>query len=130
LRRGKNGEEQASRRLASVTRRGDDAQCASTNPAAAALVAESWTPAAATYDVACRTPPVSNRTCADDEEDSRAIVERIVHGDQTVGVNHDFFRELHRIERGVEGATLFIAAGAGDTAVEHARKHRARLCDL
>jgi len=130
LGRAKNGEEKRSGRLAAITGRGDNAQRPPPDPAAAAFVAERRTPTAAAHDLARRAPPVSDGSGADDQQNSRAVLERVVHRDESVGIDHDFFSELFGVERRVQCATLFVAAGAGDSAVEHARDYGSRLGDL
>jgi len=127
---GQNGEEQGRWRLASVTRGRDDAQRAPSDPATAPLVAESRTPTATADDLSSRTPAVSDRAGSHDEENSRTVVKRIVQCDQAVGIDDDFFRELLRIERGMQRATLFVPTGPGDATVKNAWEHGAWLRDL
>jgi len=81
---GKDGEEQSRGGLASVAGRGDNAQRALTDPATAPFVAEGRAPTAATNDLSGWTPAVGDRAGPDDEKNSRAVVERIVHRDQAV----------------------------------------------
>jgi len=127
---GQNGEEKGSRRLPSVARRRDNAQRAPSDPATATLVAECRTPAATANDLSSRAPAVSDRAGSHDEENSRTLVERIVHRDQAVRIDDDFFRELLCIEGGMQRATLFVPTGPGDAAVKNAGEHGAWLRDL
>jgi len=127
---GKDGEEQGCRRLPAIARRCDDTECAASDPAAAAFIAKRRTPSAATDDLTRRAATVGDRTGPDDEQDSRAILERVVKRDEAVGVDHHFFSELFGVERRVECATLFVASCAGNSAVQHAREDRSRLSDL
>jgi len=53
-----DGEEKRRWRLAAIARGSDDAQCTSTDPAAASFVAERRTPAAAAHDLTGRTAAV------------------------------------------------------------------------
>jgi len=117
LGRGQNGEEKSCWRFASVARCGDDAQRALSDPATATLVSEHGTPAAAANDLAGGAPAVSDRAGSHHEENSRPVVEGIVHRDQAVGIDNDFFRELLRVERGMERATLLVPPGSGDATV-------------
>jgi len=130
LRSGENRKEQCRRRLSAIARCGDDAERAPSYPATASFVAERETPTAAADDLSGRAPAVCDGARARDEKNSRPVVESIVHRDQAIGVDDDLFGELLRVERRMERSTLLVAAGAGDAAVENARKHRARLCDL
>jgi len=130
LGRGQNGEEKCCRWLTSVARGGDDAQRALSDPAAAALVAKHGAPPAATNDLSGRAPAVRDRAGAHDEENSRAVVERIVHRDQAIRIDDDFFRQLPRIESGMERATLLVPPCTGDATVQNAREHSAWLCNL
>jgi len=127
---GEDREQQCSRRLASIARGGHNAERAATDPAAASFITEGRTPAAAPHDLASRTAAVCNRASPDDQQDPRAIVESIVHRDQSVGVDDDFFGELHRIECSLKCATLLVATRAGDTAVKDPRNHSAWLGDF
>jgi len=99
LGRGENREEKRGRRLSAIARSSDDAQRASSNPAAASFVPERRTPATATYDLTGGTTAVSYRSSADDEQNSRPVLECVVHRDQAVGINDDFFRQLLGVQR-------------------------------
>ncbi len=77
-----------------------------------------------------RASAVRDRAGPHDEENSGAVVERIVHCDQAVRIDDDFFRKLLRIQSGMERATLLVPPGTGDATVKDARKHGAWLCNL
>jgi len=127
LSRGEDGEEKCRRGLASVARGRDDAQRALSDPPATTFVAERRAPASAPNDLSCRAASIRDRPGSHDEKDSRPIVERIVHRDQSIGIDDDFLGELLRVERGVQCAALLIPPRPGDAAVENARKHNAGL---
>jgi hypothetical protein len=127
---GENGEEKSGRRLTPVARRGDDAEGATSDPTAAPFVAERRPPPSAPHNFAGWAAAIRDRTGTNDEKNSRAIVERIVHRNQAIRVDHHHLGELFCIERRVEGLALFVSAGASDTAVENSWKHRAGLGDF
>jgi hypothetical protein len=127
---GKDREQKGGRRLASVAGCGDDAQRASADPATAALVSEGRSPTAAANDFSGGTAAVGDRARTNHQENSRAIVECIVHRDQSVGIDNDFFRQLLRIESVVKCATLLIPPSTGHAAVENSGEYGARLRNL
>jgi len=126
----KDREQQGRRRLPSIARRRDDAERAFAYPAAASFVAERGAPAAAADYLSGGTPTIRDRACSHYEQNSRSVVERVVHRDQAVGVDDYFLGQLLFVQRGVQRAPLLLATGSGDAAVENARKHRTRLRDF
>jgi len=130
LSRRENGEEKCCRRLSTIARSRDDAQRALSNPATTSFVAENRAPTTATNDLPRGTAAIGNRSSAGDQQNSGSIVESIVHRDQPIGIDDDFFRDLFCIERRVQRAPLFVATGSSDAAIKHAREHRARLRNL
>jgi len=130
LRRRKNGKQKRCWRLAAVTRSGDDAERTAANPAAASLVTESRAPSAATNDLAGGTAAIGDGARTNDEQDAGAILERVVHGDQAIGVDDDFLGELFGIERCMQRSSLFVATGACHSAVKHAWQEGTGLRDL
>jgi len=127
---GQDGEEKSCCRLAPVTGGGDNAKRALADPATAPFVPERRTPTAAAHYLSSGTSAVRNRAGPDDQKNSSVVVERIVQRDQTVGIDDDFFRELLRIQRGMERATLLLPPRSGHAAIENSWKDGARLRDL
>jgi hypothetical protein len=127
---GQDGKEKSRGRLTSVAGRGDNAQRALADPATAPFVSKRRTPTAATHYLSGRTAPVGDRAGPNDQKNSRAVIECVVHRDQAIGIDDDLFRELFRIERGMQRATLLLTSRPGDAAVENSRKYGARLRDL
>jgi hypothetical protein len=127
---GKYREEKRRGRLATVAGCGDNAQRALADPPPASLVAEGRAPTPTPNDLSGGTSAVCNRSRANDEENSRAVFECIVHRDQAVGIDDDFFRELLRIERRVQRSTFFFTPRPGDAAIKNPRKHGAWLRNL
>src|SRR5437868_11172149 len=125
-----NGKEQGSGRLSTIAGRSDDAERAFADPTAASFVAERRPPAAAANDLARWTATVGNGAGADNEQYSSAILERIIERDEAIGVDHYFLGEILCIQSGLQSATLFLATGAGDPAVENAGNYHARLGDF
>jgi len=130
LRGGEDREEESRRRLAPIARGGNNAQRATSDPAAATFVAERRAPAPAAHDLAGGTAAVRNRPGSGDEQNPGAILEGIVHRDHPVRIDHDFLGKLPGVERRVEGAALFVSGSAGNAAVENTGKYRARLRDF
>jgi hypothetical protein len=124
--RGENREEQGSRRLSPVTGRGDDAQRASADPAAAPFVSKRRTPAATAQDCSRRTASVRDRAGPDNEENSRTVLEGVIQRDHAVGVDDYFFGDLSLVESRLECTPLFFASGSSDAAVQNSYQHRAR----
>jgi len=130
LRRAKYRKEQRRRRLPSVARGGDYAQRAATDPAAAAFVTKAGTPSSTANYLASRAPAVGDRSGTNNQQDPRAILERVVHRDEAIGIDDYFLGQLLRVEGRVEGAAFFIAARPCNSAVEDTRQNRAGLGDF
>ena len=101
------------RRLAAVGARRHHRERAAADPRAAPFVAAHRSPAAAARDDARRSAPVRDRARPRDEQDPRAVAERIVEAGLGVGDDHDILRDLPRAQRLPELQPLRVAADAG-----------------
>jgi len=121
LGRGENASGERGRCFAAIGSRGDDAERASADPRAAALITEHRPPPAAPRKCTVYSPRISDRAGAREENYSRTIAECIHQCYGRVAVHNDFLRHSETIELVLEIATLLFTADAGKAAIQDRR---------